>query len=620
MRKSNTVRIIWLSDIHFNGDYDKNPPSWLKTYLDKFVDIIGKQRGDEAIDYVLISGDLAFKGVAADYEAFNSNIIKPLKGLLPEAQFLTIPGNHDVNWKESKFLDDFIGSLNNEKLEVLKKQVSRMRAIFLKKKEGNFNVMFRTYTEHFWDAIKPTLESITCDTYKARGLFGVVVNKEKNFVLNLCNSAWFALGGQFDTMLLEAFMEREYGNVRDLLDHRSPHGSDKKREADFRKKLERLALVKTVLQEYGEQILGEDIVGKKKILEELDNHAGDLTLTCFHHPTNWLQYELRYGNDKESYNEKFLNQILEKSDILLTGHEHVPSSVMHETIGNGTVHLKGGMFLRDNCYKVSPVEHRFSILTIDTSRFTLEEEKFVYDFRKSKWREPSRDEVKPIRIRRRPFKYDEKKELGWKKKLLAPRTIQNFLSYRMMTGEQWKDGRLVKDDRYRATDHVLLQFKRQGVVERLYILPTDTDFFDFTLPAKPDPGHFLDVVFKRVRRATNPFPKPLTVTIVTPDYLVDRELRNYYIGAMRPDEKAKTEDKSDAVEKEIYNSIVSKADQLLSTAKSNFLVRFERQLERNIELNAADLELEVNGLRFAAVRETRFSVQVIPFWAIDRYI
>ncbi len=47
-------------------------------------------------DLVFITGDIANKGLKAEYETFRKEFYKPLEEVLVDAKFFTVPGNHDV--------------------------------------------------------------------------------------------------------------------------------------------------------------------------------------------------------------------------------------------------------------------------------------------------------------------------------------------------------------------------------------------------------------------------------------------------------------------------------------------------------------------------------------------
>jgi hypothetical protein len=84
--------ISWLhlSDVHENED-SGHPRRRMYDHILKAV----KDR-DEKPHLVFLTGDLAFKGTAAEYKKLKADFIQPLKEALPEAKFFTVPGNHDL--------------------------------------------------------------------------------------------------------------------------------------------------------------------------------------------------------------------------------------------------------------------------------------------------------------------------------------------------------------------------------------------------------------------------------------------------------------------------------------------------------------------------------------------
>ena len=55
------------------------------------------------IDYIFLTGDIAYKGVEKEYEFFNKNFLEPLQKAIGggiEKRTFSIPGNHDVDRKK----------------------------------------------------------------------------------------------------------------------------------------------------------------------------------------------------------------------------------------------------------------------------------------------------------------------------------------------------------------------------------------------------------------------------------------------------------------------------------------------------------------------------------------
>ncbi len=610
----NTVRIIWLSDIHFRKEYalDKTPGKdenkkyrmRLDKYIAGFLEVIGKYNDElrkhkESIDYVLISGDLAFSSAKDDYLLLNEMLIQPLKDRLGNGtKFLTIPGNHDVLRKSDQFFRHFFAQVDSDTPEKIKID---MRRSFLEKKEDYFDLLFIHYSDYFRKHIYPSLSSLPRNdimaSYQENGLYGLVIDKDKNLVFNLINSAWFALGTHFDEILMAEFMRDNFDLVRNNFEK---GGTEEILQEKLEKVLRRLVVLKNVIQEYGEQIIGDSIMPTTEILKTLDDHSGSFVITCFHHPTNWMQYATKYDMNAEKNDSLFLNKILKRSAMLLTGHEHVPSSISNERIQKEIVHLKGGMFLQDNMFKDIEGEHRFSILEVDTSRFLFNEKRYSYEWSIEQWRQKEEYSVSKEQIKKRYLKFDLKKEKEWVSKMSRKDTLKNILLHSFMSHKEWGDGILVEINT--GVDNVrIFALEHDGKKRRYFLIPLDNSFFNETLvqPVTGKGEHCLDPIVKKMLEPC----QSLTLTILTPDFLVNDKLRlQYQTPEIIPMKKT-------------FSDIVCMADFIFNRARHDFFIRFEEDLEKIANFN----KLIINGLKFSDVKELNFSNQVIPYWTLERY-
>ncbi len=95
--------ILHLSDFHAG----KNP-NVQRLYFQEIVSHV-KERG--APDLVAITGDVAHKGTAQDYQHFVKDFLKPLKAAMGgrawKGKILVVPGNHDVDRTQAEDLLDF---------------------------------------------------------------------------------------------------------------------------------------------------------------------------------------------------------------------------------------------------------------------------------------------------------------------------------------------------------------------------------------------------------------------------------------------------------------------------------------------------------------------------------
>lgn len=612
MIENNIVRIVWLSDIHFSEKYgnrtgidDAKAQSLtaLDTMIGKFLKVIGEYQTDVnhgAIDYVLISGDLAFSSVKGDYEQLDIQLIGRLKKILgDQTRFITVPGNHDVSWADSPFMRHYISTVWTMELKELKKKFPEQRRDFLENTEDYFTNMFKNYSLFFREAILPTLPPTQLKKsagYNEGGLYGIIVDKARNIVFNLINSSWYALGTQFDKILMNEFMKEPYDLLKSQMEN-----NPGKAKSSFKAAMEKLVLMKNITLEYGEQILGETIMPIKSIFDRLDEHVGSLVVTCFHHPTNWLQYHTKYNIDPVKNDDLFLNKLLARTQLLLTGHEHVPSTVLPEKLQEEVLHLKGGRFLQDDVFEKNEGENRFSILEIDTNRFSLKELKYCYDWDNKVWNLKKARGIDPDRnmvIPRTAYKYVATRKQGWIAKLLDARSLRNILEHSFLP--EWGDDVLVQQDAP-VKAYGLFRLERSGRVERYFLIPTGEPaggkFFAEMMQRQiyaAEQDHCLDPVVALMQAVGT----SKTLTIIAPDFLVDEQLEKEYI-----------EERSI---RETYSQIVKKADFVLNKAKYDFFRRFEM-------LSLAGKELIVNGLRFDFVRDLHISVQPIPFWKLDRY-
>lgn len=88
------IRWLQLTDLHLGS---KNETQ--KTALRSLVSAIEKLAGDEKFDFVFITGDIAYSGVKQEYDAFEQQIVTPLRALpvFAESVFISVPGNHDLD-------------------------------------------------------------------------------------------------------------------------------------------------------------------------------------------------------------------------------------------------------------------------------------------------------------------------------------------------------------------------------------------------------------------------------------------------------------------------------------------------------------------------------------------
>lgn len=96
---SDKISIIHLSDFHFS----KENESEIKTLLDSLIEDINKLRDEYDIfpNYIVISGDIANKGVKSDYDFALKWLHKVMETFnISSDRVFMVPGNHDIDRKE----------------------------------------------------------------------------------------------------------------------------------------------------------------------------------------------------------------------------------------------------------------------------------------------------------------------------------------------------------------------------------------------------------------------------------------------------------------------------------------------------------------------------------------
>lgn len=91
---SKVIRWLHVSDFHVGKDgYEQRRLfSELLREIERW-----KDTHDFRPNYVFITGDIANKGLAKEYEAFRAGFLQPLRGVIDASTtVIPIPGNHDV--------------------------------------------------------------------------------------------------------------------------------------------------------------------------------------------------------------------------------------------------------------------------------------------------------------------------------------------------------------------------------------------------------------------------------------------------------------------------------------------------------------------------------------------
>lgn len=370
-----TLRILWLSDIHYKSQYEQKN-AVLKNYLEGFHSKCEQIDAESEIDYILLSGDIAQSGTAEDYALFNNDILLPLQKLLPHASLLVIPGNHDVYRNGGNFLNDFIQSLDE-------------RAIFFGNRYKDFEKVFANYT----DAFKGNKAICTdCSpNYKSTLLQGYLVDHKKKTIFILFNSSWYS----FDKLFLEEYLRHHgikgkdaepeckavYQDIKKILKRvriRIGHFIGKNKATQEEPKPKNIVKdIQRIANEYGNQIIGLDSYKEfKELQDKLDYYSDYMVITTMHHPANWLGWAERISN----VDNKF-DLIKKKTDLLLTGHEHVPKSHASEFLNEKKLlHIQAGCFMESQKPEEFKVKDNwFSVLDININKRAVVNEKYTYN-------------------------------------------------------------------------------------------------------------------------------------------------------------------------------------------------------------------------------------------------
>ncbi len=93
-----TFQILHISDLHINAEEDKFDRS---VVLGSLIERIKQDKDNNHPDIIVVTGDIAFKGIRAEYDLakiFFDDLLKELN--LENNRLFVVPGNHDVNRKE----------------------------------------------------------------------------------------------------------------------------------------------------------------------------------------------------------------------------------------------------------------------------------------------------------------------------------------------------------------------------------------------------------------------------------------------------------------------------------------------------------------------------------------
>jgi 3',5'-cyclic AMP phosphodiesterase CpdA len=350
------LRLLWISDIHFKGGNFVENTLGLDEYLGTFVDKCAELERIAPFDYLLISGDIAYGGDVQEYQNFTKYILSRLQSKLSKhVKLLIIPGNHDVSRAHAQEMVN--GFLNIRTARISLKEKMDRHKKYLNDNYQIFCDMFGAYTAHFKDnaAIPLGVHSSLGDNHF---LFGHVVDLNKKAIFVLLNTAWYSLGPAF----LDTYLSDE------VFSHTA---FSKEKQAEISKAL------RAIGDEYGNQITAveiERLVDEiTKMKEQLAKYPDYVIITVQHHPINWLGW-----SERIQLSESNFHQLRRETDLLLTGHEHVPhvhqAEYMHEM---NLLHIPAGCLIGDTPADFS--QNWFSTLDINVTKRNVRLTKYGYD-------------------------------------------------------------------------------------------------------------------------------------------------------------------------------------------------------------------------------------------------
>ncbi len=380
MKEETFTSILWLSDIHFRGEYLEKASDYegsLEPFLHSFLKLI-REKYNNTIKTVILTGDLAFKGSKSDYRALDKKLVAPLKEILgDQVNFIAIPGNHDVERRGVEVIFDKIKTDRKELNQVFKDYSNKTKLLNTYTKD--YKNLFNDYTSY----LKRANINSDINSDKDR-LFGYITDSSNKIIYFLFNTAWFCLSASIKTIGINEILNN-VGKLENM--------SDKETE-EIKNNIERLFELYAYTNENGGQLIGSQLIADADFfLEEIQSlKFHEYTkITLLHHPFSWLSWEEMYNF--EGGDNSFLRTIVRNSDLILTGHEHVPEYIVPSLIFDRSWQIPAGMFLDDNIkLDKSNAENfphnRFSLLNIYSDR--AEEVKYLYqsDINEWKLREP----------------------------------------------------------------------------------------------------------------------------------------------------------------------------------------------------------------------------------------
>lgn len=598
MKNDNNIKILWLSDIHFSEKYSAiSANEDFKNYFEQFrIKVDREHTAESPIEYVFLTGDLAQAGTKEDYALFWSMFLKPLldifisKKPLPFPKVITIPGNHDVKWSSADFLNDYLDHvdpiLNPDKFS---------RSEYLKSKATDFKHLFQDYQDFIKIEVKSqdggkykdffdftgNPEIFISTSYSDTRLYGYIVDKKRKAIFVLFNTAWFSLGDKFNDLFAseiitaDEFSNIKSGNISYLKDYINK-GILKKKD---------------YITEFSNQITGVNIFDCNDLYKELDEYQDFLVVSCMHHPLNWLDWDEynSYEMDNTETNAYKLRTLLGKSDIVLSGHEHIPLIFSPELIFKNTVHLKSGCFLFDNQHSNLSLSHSwFTILNIDSDRGLLSQKKYFYvnTSTEQNWKntEPE-DIVLSKKNDRYILRKSRKESILSQLSTCKEDKLFHYINHRFAHSVQPTGLMKIAT----PADIPFFVYTTTPVESGEYYFVSQSDNFYTSI----NNDRFFEYIDSLVHNSKN---KPKIIRIIVLDLFVDSPVKSEY-------------EATNLMRYQVLQRILKRADNLFDVVRHNFFMRFEQ--------SGPNLPAQVDNFR--KFHDLCFVNHVIPYWIFEKY-
>lgn len=352
------LRILWLSDIHYDKNYTEKNKSF-KKHISSFLIYCSKLKN---IDYILISGDIAQSGLIEEYDLFFNDILDPLLLLpnLKNTKLLVIPGNHDVNREVNPFFKTFIREITKTDFK---------RDAFLTEKINSFEKSFSQYSKSF-SKYKDKVPDNFFGSYKDNFLNGYFIDHSKKIIFVLLNSAWYSFGDKFIDKYFEEFLKYDASNKT---------FESTKTELQIKKEIHKIA------EEYGSQVVNMDVFDRyNNLKQDIEMYNDYIIIQTLHHPFNWLDWNERINY---STTDNKFTTLKKHTDLVLTGHEHVPRHHNPDYLNDKSLlHIPAGCFMDKQKPKDYEIKNNwFSVLNINTKKRTVLQQKVMYSIDSNKW-------------------------------------------------------------------------------------------------------------------------------------------------------------------------------------------------------------------------------------------